>query len=156
MLCQYLFECLFGAFAHLHSSSCKSAMEGGVRQQCAIEITVAHYLLKAALNPFTIFSPMFMPCHMLKAFLARFMAKSTLFVARGGGVKALLKEPEKTKRIGENAKTYMDNYNYKVAAERFVSAVKEFYKDGKISPSNSGIFSEVDVIKNNWFKSGVK
>lgn len=71
-------------------------------------------------------------------------------------VKALLKEPEKTKRIGENAKTYMDNYNYKVAAERFVSAVKEFYKDGKISPSNSGIFSEVDVIKNNWFKSGVK
>ena len=106
MLCQYLFECLFGAFAHLHSSRCKSAMERGVRQQCAIEVSVAHpakkynkvllagYFLNAERNPLTRLSPRLTPCQMLKALRAICMAKSNLLVARGSGAMALVMDTD--------------------------------------------------------------
>lgn len=67
-------------------------------------------------------------------------------------VKALLKDSKKAKYLGEEAIRTMENYNYKIAAERFVAAVKEFYNKKKITPSDSGVFSSVKIIKNNWFK----
>lgn len=67
-------------------------------------------------------------------------------------VKKLLNDPEKAKCLGENAKHTIENYNYKIAAERFANAVKEFYDDNKITPADFGVFSSVSVIKNNWFK----
>lgn len=68
-------------------------------------------------------------------------------------VKELLENPRLAETFGKNAKTTIENeYNYKVAAERFINAVKEFYKDGKITPQKSGVLSGVEILKNNWFK----
>lgn len=67
-------------------------------------------------------------------------------------VKELLKDSEKAKHLGEEAARTMETYNYKIAADRFVAAVKEFYSVNTITSSNSGIFSSVKIIKNNWFK----
>ncbi len=67
-------------------------------------------------------------------------------------VKELLTYPEKTKRLAENAKCTMEGYNYAVATQRFVNAVKEFYNDGQITPVNTGVLGSVNIIKNNWFK----
>lgn len=66
-------------------------------------------------------------------------------------VKILLDDAEKTKRLGENAKATISNYNYQVAAERFVSAIKEFYNENRITPAECGVFSSVKIIKNDWF-----
>ena len=67
-------------------------------------------------------------------------------------VNVLLNDPQKAENYGENAKITIENYNYKVAAERFVGAVKEFYDYNKITPSDYGVFSSVEIIKNDWFK----
>lgn len=67
-------------------------------------------------------------------------------------VKNLLNDTEKAKQFGENAKATMDLYNYQVAAERFVAAVKEFYANNIITPADYHILSSVKIIKNNWFK----
>ncbi len=68
-------------------------------------------------------------------------------------VKELLDDPALTKKMGKNAKNYIEtSYNYKVAAERFISAVKEFYGSGAITPQKSGVLSKVKILKNNWFK----
>lgn len=67
-------------------------------------------------------------------------------------VKSLLNDFQKANEFGEKAKITISNYNYKVAAERFVNAVKEFYNDNKITPADYGVFSPVTIIRNNWFK----
>ncbi len=67
-------------------------------------------------------------------------------------VKSLLDDPKKAKELGEKAQKTISDYNYKVAATNFVNAVSEFYSDGKITPADSGVFSSVQIIKNNWFK----
>ncbi len=68
------------------------------------------------------------------------------------GVKDLLMDAQKAKRLGENARRTIEHYNYRIAAERFLAAVKEFYADNKMTPADFGVFSSVQVIKNNWFK----
>ena len=67
-------------------------------------------------------------------------------------VKRLLNAPEETNQLGASAKATIETYNYQVAAERFVAAVKEFYSDERITPANNGVLSSVTIIKNNWFK----
>lgn len=68
-------------------------------------------------------------------------------------VKELLENKEQINVISNNAKAFIENeYNYKVAAERFINAVNEFYRDGKITPFENGVLSGVQIIKNNWFK----
>ena len=68
-------------------------------------------------------------------------------------VKKLLDNPQLVEKFGNNAKAFIENeYNYKVAAERFINAVNEFYRDGKITPQKSGVMSGVEILKNNWFK----
>lgn len=67
-------------------------------------------------------------------------------------VKELILNKEKAKEIGNNARKTIENeYSCKVAAERFVEAVEEFYSIGSITPQKSGVLSEVKIIKNNWF-----
>ena len=67
-------------------------------------------------------------------------------------VKSLLDDPKKANKLGEKAQKTIFDYNYKVAATRLVNGVSEFYSDGKITPADSGVFSPVQVLKNNWFK----
>ena len=67
-------------------------------------------------------------------------------------VKSLLCDTQKAKFLGENAKATIAYYNHEIAAERFVNAVKEFHSVNTITSSDSGIFSSVKIIKNNWFK----
>jgi glycosyltransferase involved in cell wall biosynthesis len=67
-------------------------------------------------------------------------------------VKELLLNKEEAEMLGKNAmKTIADEYNGEIAVERFIEAVDEFYKTGTITPQESGIFSQADVIKNNWY-----
>lgn len=67
-------------------------------------------------------------------------------------VKTLLTDSQKLKILGEKAKETIASYDYKTAVERFLGGVNEFYNTGKITPSDSGVFSSVEIIKNNWFK----
>lgn len=68
-------------------------------------------------------------------------------------VKELLDNKALTAKLGKNAKEKIETeYNYKVAAERFVLAMEEFYGSGIITPQKSGVLSGVEILKNNWFK----
>ena len=68
-------------------------------------------------------------------------------------VKELLTDKDKCERLGNNARNTIEKeYGSKVAAERFVVAVKEFDATGKITPQESGVLSSVQVLKNNWYK----
>lgn len=67
-------------------------------------------------------------------------------------VKKLIDNPQKAVQLGEGAKKSILYYNYKKAAQRFVNAVNEFYNDGTITPADYGVFSSVEIIKNNWLK----
>ncbi len=68
-------------------------------------------------------------------------------------VKLLFDNPKKAKKIGEKAKQTINNdYNYNVAAERFLYAVDEFYSDNKITHAKTGVLSPVKIISNDWFK----
>ena len=69
-------------------------------------------------------------------------------------VKELLLNQEKAEEFGKNARVTIENeYSSEIAAERFVEAVKKFYATGSIIPQENGVMSQVDVIKNNWFRS---
>ena len=69
-------------------------------------------------------------------------------------VKELLQNREEIKRFGKNAnKTITDEYDGQIAIERFIEAVKEFNDTGTITPHESGVLSQANIIKNNWFKS---
>ena len=68
-------------------------------------------------------------------------------------VKELLLNQSEIERLGKNAvETIKNDYNGEIAAERLVKAVKEFYETGSITPRENGVFSQVNIIKNNWFK----
>jgi glycosyltransferase involved in cell wall biosynthesis len=68
-------------------------------------------------------------------------------------VKELLLNKEEAEKLGKNAmKTIADEYNGEIAAERFIQAVEEFYDVGSITPQESGVFSQANILKNNWFK----
>lgn len=68
-------------------------------------------------------------------------------------VKEILENKDLMVTLGANAKATIENeYNYKIAAERFVLAIKEFYGSGTITPQKSGVMSGVEILKNNWFK----
>lgn len=67
-------------------------------------------------------------------------------------VKELLVDNEKATSLGVKARETIASYDYKTAVERFLGGVNEFYNTGKITPSDSGVFSSVEIIKNNWFK----
>lgn len=67
-------------------------------------------------------------------------------------VKELLVDNEKTITLGAKAKESIISYDYKTAAERLLNGINEFYGSGTITPYHSGVFSSVEIIKNNWFK----
>ena len=67
-------------------------------------------------------------------------------------VKELLMDNQKAMELGKKAKVTICSYDYKTAAERFLNGVNEFYSYGRITSHNTGVFSSVEVIKNNWFK----
>ena len=68
-------------------------------------------------------------------------------------VKELLTDKEKAERFGKNAiRTIENEYSSDIAAERFVTAVKEFNATGSITPQENGVLSSVQILRNNWFK----
>ena len=67
-------------------------------------------------------------------------------------VKELLVDNEKATSLGVKARETIASYDYKTAVERFLGGVNEFYENEKITPSDSGVFSPVEIVKNNWFK----
>lgn len=66
-------------------------------------------------------------------------------------VKELLADNKKTIDLGAKAKEAIACYDYKTAVERFLNGVNEFYDSNKITPCDSGVFSSVKILKNNWF-----
>lgn len=66
-------------------------------------------------------------------------------------VKELLTDNQKAIVLGAKAKETIACYDYKTAVERFLNGVNEFYDSNKITPCDSGVFSSVGILKNNWF-----
>ena len=66
-------------------------------------------------------------------------------------VKELLTYNKKATVLGAKAKETIACYDYKTAVERFLNGVNEFYDSNKITPCDSGVFSSVKILKNNWF-----
>ena len=67
-------------------------------------------------------------------------------------VKELLSDKQKALALGAKAKETVESYDYRTAAERLINGVNEFYCNNTITPCDFGVFSSVDILKNNWFK----